>query len=321
MAPDITYVIAAYNAEASIERAIASALAQTGVSIEVVICDDCSTDGTARTVAHIKHHDERVRYLRMARNGGPAAARNMAIAHARGRWIGILDADDMIEAWRSERLLAKDDESVAAIVDNVVICSSSGERLLHASEQLLSMPRLELPFFIDHNMVFSGRFNFGYVKPLVRRGFLLDHGITYDENLRIGEDYLFLASILASGGVCLIEPDAGYRYTSAAGSVSHVMKSSDVAAMLDGDRRFIARHRLDENARAAQARRTSNLNRALTYLRIIDELKAKSLGGALREIAANPAATWLLRMPVASRLRSSMAAMSFLSSAPRRLSK
>ncbi|MDR7145335.1 glycosyltransferase family 2 protein [Rhizobium sp. BE258] len=321
MAPDITYVIAAYNAEDSVERAIASALAQTGVNVEVVVCDDCSTDGSASVIARIAQHDERVRYLRMDRNSGPAAARNAAIMHATGRWISILDADDTIEAWRSERLLARDDEAVAAIVDNIVIHSSDGERLLYDIGHLASMPRLELPFFIDHNMVFSGRFNFGYVKPLVRRRFLADHGISYDENLRIGEDYLFMASILASGGVCLVEPVAGYRYTSAAGSVSHVMKSSDVAAMLDGDRRFLARHKLSQQADAAQARRTTNLKRAFAYLRIVDELKAKSLGGALREIAANPAATWLLRMPVVSRLKSSMAAISSLPSAPRHLSK
>lgn len=46
MQPDVSFVIAAYNAEASIARAIDSALAQRGVSTEVVVVDDRSSDGT-----------------------------------------------------------------------------------------------------------------------------------------------------------------------------------------------------------------------------------------------------------------------------------
>ena len=74
-APDVSIVIAAYNAEATLDRAIGSALAQKAVSVEVIVVDDCSSDETQK-VAEARG-DDRVRFTRLQSNRGPGGARNV----------------------------------------------------------------------------------------------------------------------------------------------------------------------------------------------------------------------------------------------------
>src|SRR4051794_41680635 len=95
--------MAAYDAEAFVGEAIESALAQDWPSerLEVVVCDDGSTDATAAVVAsYVERYPGRVRLIRQA-NGGPCAAVNAALAAARGEWLGLLDADDV---WPRDKL-------------------------------------------------------------------------------------------------------------------------------------------------------------------------------------------------------------------------
>ncbi len=75
--PDVSFIVAAYNAAGTLAKAIDSALAQRGVSVEVIVADDCSTDET-RAIAE-SYADRNVKLLALARNGGPAAARNAAL--------------------------------------------------------------------------------------------------------------------------------------------------------------------------------------------------------------------------------------------------
>ncbi len=91
--PAVSVVIPAYNAEAFLAEAIESALAQEGVSLEVIIVDDGSTDGTPDVIASF---GDRVRSRRIEPSGGPSRPRNVGIAMARGELIALLDSDDIM---------------------------------------------------------------------------------------------------------------------------------------------------------------------------------------------------------------------------------
>jgi teichuronic acid biosynthesis glycosyltransferase TuaG len=99
--PLVSIVTPAFRAERFVGETIRSAQAQTCPDFEMLVVDDCSPDGTASVVAAIAEHDARIRLLRHERNGGPAAARNTALAAARGRFIAFLDGDDL---WLPEKL-------------------------------------------------------------------------------------------------------------------------------------------------------------------------------------------------------------------------
>lgn len=87
-------VIPAYNAEATLERAVASVFEQEMPEVEIIIVDDVSSDGTMALAERLTASDPRIRLLRQAINGGPAAARNAGLRAARGDTICFLDADD-----------------------------------------------------------------------------------------------------------------------------------------------------------------------------------------------------------------------------------
>lgn len=306
MQPDVSFVIAAFDAQETIGRAVASALAQEGVSVEVIVVDDRSADDTRTRVRAIA--DDRIVLVEKRVNGGPGAARNAGFALAKGRYVAVLDADDAVAPDRMARLVARADEAGAQIVlDDLEVIDERGaeptSRPMFGRARLKALPDITLATFIAGNLMFESEFSLGYLKPMIARDFLRAHGIVYDEALRIGEDYLLIADALAHGARCVVEPAPGYQYHLVDGSISRVLKPEHVAAMRAGDARFLARHTLDEDAMAAQARRTRSLEEAASFLDIVGHLKARSAMGAMQAALSDPSAIRLLKMPILARLR------------------
>jgi len=104
----ISVIIPAYNAERFLARSLASVYGQTLAPREVIVVDDGSTDGTARTAEALG-----AKVIKRP-NGGIGAARNTGIRHATGEWIALLDADD---SWAPEKLARQ----VAAIDSDTVL--------------------------------------------------------------------------------------------------------------------------------------------------------------------------------------------------------
>jgi succinoglycan biosynthesis protein ExoO len=301
---DVSFIVAAFNAEGTIGHAIESALAQEGVEVEVVVVDDCSGDATAEAALGLA--SERVRVIRLDRNSGPGGARNAGLSAARGRFIAVLDADDAVYPDRMSRLLRRMRESGAEIaVDNLdVVGEEAGPPLpMFEPARLAAMPEMTLDRFIEGNLLFAAPFSFGYMKPVVERRFVERHALRYAETLRIGEDYVFLATALAEGGRCAVEPRPGYAYRIRSGSISRVLESRHVDAIIEADRAFLHGRELYPAARRAQARRSRNLRKAASYLALVGHLKNRAPIRAAAAAVGNPAAVGLLRMPICVRLR------------------
>ena len=97
---DVSVIIAAWRAGGFIDKAIASALASTDVTVEVIAVDDASPDDTFAILSRMAEVDPRVVALQLEKNAGPSGARNKAIEAARGRYVAVLDADDVIAPGR-----------------------------------------------------------------------------------------------------------------------------------------------------------------------------------------------------------------------------
>jgi glycosyltransferase involved in cell wall biosynthesis len=97
--PTISVVIATWNRSAALERAVRSALSQSHPPLEVLVCDDGSTDDTEQVVRSMG--DSRVLWLPGERAGRPAVPRNRGIRNSRGEWLAFLDDDDV---WLPEKL-------------------------------------------------------------------------------------------------------------------------------------------------------------------------------------------------------------------------
>jgi glycosyltransferase involved in cell wall biosynthesis len=98
----VSVIIPTYNRASILERAVTSALHQTYRQLEVVIVDDGSTDDTRAVVERM---GARVTYVYQA-NAGVAAARNTAMAFARGEYVAFLDSDDAWLDWKIEAQVA-----------------------------------------------------------------------------------------------------------------------------------------------------------------------------------------------------------------------
>lgn len=91
--PLVSVIIPVYNGEAHIAAALESVLTQDVESLEVIVIDDGSTDGSARIA---KSYGPRVKYhYQPNRDLGVSAARNKAVSLAEGEYLSFLDADDV----------------------------------------------------------------------------------------------------------------------------------------------------------------------------------------------------------------------------------
>ena len=114
MTPPVTIVIPSRDRPGYLRRAVAAALAQHDIEVEVVVVDDGSAvpvaESLARTVAAA---DGRVRVLRHETSQGVSAARNHGLAAAEGEWVGFCDDDDIWAPDKvpSQLLAAKADDA------------------------------------------------------------------------------------------------------------------------------------------------------------------------------------------------------------------
>lgn len=97
--PEVTVIVPTFNRWKLLRRALASALAQVDVDLEVIVVDDGSADETPMRLAEV--HDERLTVLTHEVNRGVAAARNRGLEAARAPWVAFLDDDDF---WAPTRL-------------------------------------------------------------------------------------------------------------------------------------------------------------------------------------------------------------------------
>lgn len=96
----VSIIMPSYNTANYISDSIHSVLNQTYNNWELIIVDDCSTDGTDEIVASFLS-DPRIKYFKNETNSGAAVTRNRALREAKGKWIAFLDSDDL---WMPDKL-------------------------------------------------------------------------------------------------------------------------------------------------------------------------------------------------------------------------
>jgi glycosyltransferase involved in cell wall biosynthesis len=97
--PLVSVVLPTYNRARLLSRAVNSVLDQTYPNFELIVVDDCSTDGTEGVMQGFQ--DDRIRYIRHEKNQGAPIARNTGIRAAKGKYIAFQDSDDV---WLSTKL-------------------------------------------------------------------------------------------------------------------------------------------------------------------------------------------------------------------------
>lgn len=285
--PLVSVVMANYQAGDRIIPAMRSVLDQTMADLELIVSDDGSSDTSLAHISRLMAEDGRVRLLTSEANGGPARCRNRALDAARGRWMAIVDSDDIIHPERFERLLAAAGQHDADIVaDDLLLFFEDGTE-----------PRLMLGEGTDRCFTVSpeqwvragtdGSPALGYLKPMIRASRL--GTLRYDEALRIGEDYDLVLRLLLDGASLLVVPEPFYLYRRHSGSISHRLPVADMEAMIARQQALVDTHTpLGTALSAAFAQRLRNLRQGLSYERLVASIKARRWPAALAALAGNP---------------------------------
>jgi len=125
--PVVSVIMPAYNCEKFIAKAIESVLVQN-VSLELIILNDCATDGTERVIQQYLS-DQRIRYVKNDRNMGVARTRNEGVRMAMGEYVAFLDSDDW---WEREKL----SKQLALIKKERKVLCSTGRELVDINGNL-----------------------------------------------------------------------------------------------------------------------------------------------------------------------------------------
>jgi len=201
-APTFSVLVAAYQVADVIGEALDSIRRQTLPALEVIVCDDGSTDGLEDALAPYRGEIELLR----KENGGEASAKNAAAARARGDFVAILDADDVYEPERLEALaeLARLRPDLDILTTDALLVANGIVRRHNYDATW----RFEVD---DQRRAILQR-NFVFGHAAVRRSRFLEHG-GFDESIRWTTDWdLWLRMILAgSAAGCVDEPLALYR--------------------------------------------------------------------------------------------------------------
>nr|WP_319474384.1 glycosyltransferase family 2 protein [uncultured Sphaerochaeta sp.] len=125
-------IIPAYNCKQTIRETVHSALTQTYVSVEILIVDDASKDGSADVIQELAEEDERIRVFFLTQNGGVAQARNFLFQQVRGEYTAFLDSDDL---WKPDKLEKQiqllDAEKCDLVYSSYSFIDGEGKRIGH----------------------------------------------------------------------------------------------------------------------------------------------------------------------------------------------
>ena len=206
----VSIIIPVYNIEQYIERCLKSVIGQTYRSLEIIIVDDGSTDRTGVIADNYAELDSRIRVIHK-KNGGVSSARNVGLKSANGQFVSFVDGDDYVELNMVECLLDVIKKSNADIsCGGLELINLNGEKTKRKfTKKVKQLTRDEalLGFFEDSKMKddFWGPYNKLFNTELIS-------GLQFDEDLRVGEDLLFVFHALSKIDTIVLLDIPVYKY-------------------------------------------------------------------------------------------------------------
>lgn len=238
--PAVAVVMPAFNADRTILAAVRSVLDQSYGNLQLVVCDDASTDTTAALLATVT--DPRLSVLRNTSNSGQGPARDRAIAATSAPWIAVIDADDVWDLRRLDRLMAANAGAMDTMVfDDLLLCHDTPSGLIPwkrlrgkgAFGCRSAQPRI-VPV---ERFITSPRL---LIKPIFPGNLVRQHDVRHS-NRRFGEDIEYFMQLVALGVRLRYVPEPLYHYrispdsaTTTADGDSAMRNCIEACSRLDG---------------------------------------------------------------------------------------
>lgn len=203
----VSVIIPAFNAADTLAETVASAVNGTHKHLEILIVDDCSTDGTATVGVKLAEEDSRIQYFRNSQNYGVSKSRNLMIYRATGEYVAFLDSDDTWEPNKLEvclKMLA-DNPEVKAVAHALRYLDKRGNKLSYVPTYPTTKAQMqEIKKTGESPWVFPS-------SVVVDRSILLSEG-GFAEDWQVGEDTELFTKIAQKYGLlAATEPLGNYR--------------------------------------------------------------------------------------------------------------
>lgn len=180
--PKVSVIMPVFNGQTYIDYAINSILGQTFTDFELLIINDGSTDKTEDIIKNIR--DDRIQYYCFETNKGVAYARNFGIELARGKYIALMDSDDIAPDYRLEKQVD--------YLEKHIDCDCIVGRMKYIDEQNMILPKYHQPYYnskyIKARLIFSNAIANG--TAMFKKDLCIRHNIKY-KNYNYAEDYAF----------------------------------------------------------------------------------------------------------------------------------
>jgi CDP-glycerol glycerophosphotransferase (TagB/SpsB family)/glycosyltransferase involved in cell wall biosynthesis len=205
----ISVIVPAFNVESYIDECIESLVYQTFKDFEIIVVNDGSTDSTRYILEKYEEKLSNLKVINQENSGSAGGPRNRGIEVARGEYIFFIDPDDRLPYIALEELYTKITKSKADIVcgNYLKFKNNSMWTVKHVTENIFKTERITT--FNDEIELSK---NILAWNKLYNKKFLTENNIYFDENLRYGEDRIFVMKAYTLAKSIHIIPNCIYHY-------------------------------------------------------------------------------------------------------------
>lgn len=198
MRPLVSVIMPAYNGEKYIGEAIESILNQTYDNFEFIIVEDKSTDGTLSVIQ--QYSDSRICLIQNSENRGIAYSTNLGMSKSRGKYIALLDDDDMATKQRLEWQVAflEEHEDIDVLGGRSVMIDKDGRFIKYDKEPIYNSD------YIKANLLFNNN-KFANCTVMFRKDFVESNNIKYQDNCLGMQDFRFYIDCAKVGRITSID--------------------------------------------------------------------------------------------------------------------
>lgn len=146
--PLVSVIMTAYNVEHLVETSVKSILNQNYRDLELIVVDDCSTDGTLEVLRFMEAKDERMQVIVKEKNEGTYVSKNTGLLRARGEFVAFQDSDDWSHPDRLGKSIAvlESEPEVVALTTNWVRMTTEGNMILQVKNEYSYKALISLVF-------------------------------------------------------------------------------------------------------------------------------------------------------------------------------